>query len=31
MVNGGPKNKTLVIDLVKRYGIYRLIVSAYYP
>ena len=31
MVNGGPENKALVVDLVKRYGIYRLLVSAYYP
>ena len=31
MVNGGPENKALVADLVKRYGIYRLMVSAYHP
>jgi hypothetical protein len=31
VVNGGPKNKALVVDLVKRYGIHRLVVSAYHP
>ena len=31
MVNGGPKNKALIADLVKRYGIHRPIVSVYHP
>jgi len=31
VVNGGPKNKALVKELVRKYGIYRLIVLSYYP
>ena len=30
MINEGPENKVLIVDLVKRYGIHRLMVSAYY-
>ena len=31
VVDGGPENKALVADLAKRYGIHRLVVSAYHP
>ena len=30
IVDGGPENKDLVIELTKRYGIKRIVVSAYY-
>lgn len=31
VVDGGPENKALVTDLAKKYGIHRLVVSAYHP
>jgi hypothetical protein len=31
VVDGGPENKALVDELAKRYGIRRLVVSAYHP
>jgi hypothetical protein len=31
VVDGGPENKALVSELAKRYGIHRLVVSAYHP
>ena len=31
IVDGGPENKLLVDELAKRYGIHRVVVSAYHP